>query len=296
MFGCLKVEILGTTKVCAAIGDPIEHSFSPQIHNAAFQHLKLNYTYVAFRVPEKNLKDALTGIRALGIHGLNVTMPLKRSIIPYLDELDANAKGIGAVNTVLNRKGKLIGYNTDGLGALSTLKANDCYVGNKKILILGAGGASRAISYTLAKDTREIAVLNRTIERARELARDINRTFGEKTQHGRLDEETLEKELKDTDILINATPIGMHPYEDQTPVNRNFLRSDLTVFDLVYNPPETRLLREAKTIGAKTVNGIVMLVHQGAASFEIWTGRKASIDVMLRACAKGIEDWKKSDE
>jgi shikimate dehydrogenase len=291
-----KVEILGTTKVCAVIGDPIEHSFSPQIHNAAFQHLKLDYTYVAFRVSEKNLEDALIGIRALGIHGLNVTMPLKTKIIPHLDELDPDAEAIGAVNTILNTKGKLIGYNTDGLGAFSALKANNCYLKNKKILILGAGGASRAISYTLAKDAHEVVILNRTIERARKIAHDLHKIFGEKIRQRKLDEEALEKELNDTDILINATPLGMYPYENQTPVNRKFLRSDLTIFDLVYNPPETKLLREAKAIGAKTVNGVAMLVHQGAASFEILTGKRAPIDVMLKACAEVIEDQTKSDK
>jgi len=287
------MEILGDTKVCAVIGDPIEHSLSPQIHNAAFQHLKLNYVYVAFRVAEKDIKNALQGIQALKIHGLNVTMPLKTKIIPYLDKLDSCAERIGAVNTVLNEKGKLIGYNTDGLGALAALKANNQDLVNKKILILGAGGASRAISYTLAKDARKIVILNRTIEKARSLAKELNKIFGKKVRYGEINEKRLEKELKDTDILINATLLGMHPYKNETPVSRKLLQSDLTVFDLVYNPPETRLLREAKAIGAKTINGLAMLVHQGALSFEIWTGKKAPIDVMLKACMEGLKNLKK---
>jgi shikimate dehydrogenase len=291
-----KLEIHGTTKVCAVIGDPIEHSLSPKIYNTTFQHLKLDYTYVAFRVSEKNLDDAVIGIRALGIHGLNVTMPLKTKIIPHLDELDPDAEAIGAVNTILNKKGKLTGYNTDGLGAFSALKANGCYLGNKKILILGAGGASRAISYTFAKDAHEIVILNRTIERARELANDLHKIFGEKIRQGMLGEEALEKELNDTDILINATSLGMYPCENRTPVNRKFLRSDLTIFDLVYNPPETRLLKEAKAVGAKTVNGLAMLVHQAAFSFEILTGKRAPIDVILKACAEIVEDSTKSDK
>jgi shikimate dehydrogenase len=250
---------------------------------------------VAFRVSEKNLENAMIGIRALGIHGLNVTMPLKTKIIPYLDELNSDTKAIGAVNTVLNIKGKLIGYNTDGLGALSALKANNCHLKNKKILILGAGGASRAISYMLAKDAHKIVILNRTIKKARMLANDLHKIFGEKIRHGKLCEETLEEELNDTDVIINATPLGMYPYENQTPVNRKFLRSDLTIFDLVYNPPETKLLREAKAIEAKTVNGVAMLVHQGAASFGILTGKRASIAVMLKACAEVVEHSTKSD-
>lgn len=283
------MRILGDTRVCALIGDPVEHSLSPRIHNAAFQHLKLNYVYVAFRVTGEDLENALQGARALKIHGLNVTMPLKTRIVSYMDRLDPSAERIGAVNTVLNEEGRLIGHNTDGLGALTALRAHGQDPTNKKVLILGAGGASRAVSYALSGDAREIVILNRTVWKARALANELNKAFGKRVRHGRLDEKELEKELEDVDILINATPLGMHPNENETPVSRRLLRSDLTVFDLVYNPPETRLLREAREIGAKTINGLAMLVHQGALSFEIWTGRRAPIDVMLKACTKGLK-------
>jgi len=283
------VKILGNTKVCALIGDPVNHSLSPRIHNAAFRHLKLNYVYVAFRVEEKNLEKAVEGVRALRIHGLNVTMPLKTKIIPHLDKLDSTAESIGAVNTVLNENGTLIGYNTDGLGALAALKANNQNPAGKKVLILGAGGASRAVAYTLSEIARELVILNRTTEKAKALAKELNKVFGVKVRHGELCEKSLEKELKDTNILINATPLGMHPYEDETPVSRKLLSSDHTVFDLVYNPPETRLIREAKAAGAKTINGLSMLVHQGARSFEVWTGKKAPVDVMLEACIEELK-------
>jgi len=288
------VKVHGDTKVCALIGDPVDHSLSPLIHNVAFQHLKLNYVYVAFQVSSEDLKKALEGIKALKIHGLNVTMPLKTRIIPYLDMLDPISKKIGAVNTVLNQQGKLVGYNTDGAGALVALKANDQDPKGKKVLILGAGGAARAVAYTIVRDARETVILNRTKEKAEALARELRETFGDKVRHGALCKRSLEKEIKDADVLINATSVGMHPQENETPVSRKLLRSDLTVFDLVYNPPETRLLREAKATGAKTINGLSMLVHQGALSFEIWTGKKAPIDIMLKACSEELKNWRKS--
>lgn len=284
------MKVFENTKICAVIGDPIAHSLSPQIQNAAFQHLKLNYVYVAFNVSQKNLESALQGIRALGIHGINVTMPLKTQILPHLDVLDPNAERIGAVNTVLNEQGRLVGYNTDAFGSASALREHNADPKDKRLLILGAGGAARAVSFALAKDSTQIVILNRTVEKARALAEELKKSFGERIRYSKLSQKNLKKELKDADVLINATPIGMYPSENQTPVNPELLRSGLTVFDLVYNPPETRLLREAKAVGAPTIGGEVMLVHQAAASFEIWTGEKAPIDVMMKACQKGVQE------
>ena len=284
------MKVFENTKVCAVIGDPVAHSLSPRIQNAAFQHLKLNYVYVAFNVSQKNLESALQGIRALGVHGINVTMPLKTQILPHLDILDPNAERMGAVNTVLNKDGRLIGYNTDAFGSASALREHNEDPKDKRLLILGAGGAARAISFALAKDSIQTVILNRTVEKARALAEELKKSFGEKIRYGRLNQKNLEKELKDADVLINATPIGMYPSANQTPVNPELLRSGITVFDLVYNPPETRLLREAKAVGAPTIGGAVMLVHQAAASFEIWTGTKAPIDVMMKACQEGGQE------
>jgi len=282
------LSISEKTKVCALIGDPVEHSLSPCIQNAAFQFLRLNYVYVAFRVGHKELEAAIHGVRSLKIYGLNVTMPLKEDVIRHLDELDESAEVIGAVNTILNDEGRLTGYNTDGKGALMALEASNQSPVDKKIVILGAGGASRAVSYSLAKEARELVILNRTVERAEKLAGELSSKFGNKVRYGKLCRSQMRKELGDADLLINATSIGMRPHEDKTPVDRELLRPDLAVFDLVYDPPESRLLKEARSIGAKTTEGLIMLVYQGAASFEIWTNKKAPIDVMMKAAKENL--------
>jgi len=285
------MKISGKTKVCAVIGDPVEHSLSPCFQNAAFQHLGLDFIYVAFTVRAEELGSAIEGVRSLGLHGLNITMPHKISVIQYLDELDEEAERIGSVNTVLNRDGRLIGYTTDGIGALNALKNNSVDPYGKKILILGAGGASRSVSFALIREARELVILNRTARRAEGLVRDLHRLVGrdEKVRSGRLTEENLKKELKDADILINATPVGMAPNEDKMLVKEGHLHPNLVVFDLIYNPIETKLLRKAKMVGAKTINGLSMLIHQGAASFEIWTGLKAPIHVMMKAAEEEIK-------
>ncbi len=291
------MDVSGKTKVCAVIGDPVEHSLSPIIHNAAFQHLNLDYVYVAFNVRASQLKDAILGVRGLGIYGLNVTMPHKISIIKYLDELDETAKRIGSVNTVLNKNGKLIGYTTDGVGAFNALRYAGSDPLGKKVVVLGAGGASRSICFTLAERVRELIILNRTLERAVSLANNIREVLGGKVnvRAASLVDENLRKELEDANILINATSVGMKPNDAYTPVKRDFLHRNLTVFDIVYNPLETRLLREAKLIGAKTIDGLSMLIHQGAVSFEIWTGVKAPIDVMREAALRKIEETEKEN-
>jgi len=286
------VNVSGKTRVCAVIGDPVEHSLSPAIQNAAFQHLNLDYIYVAFNVRADQLKDAITGVRGLGIYGLNVTMPHKISIVKYLDELDETAERIGSVNTVLNKNGRLIGYTTDGIGALNALKYAGSDPSGKKVVVLGAGGASRSICFTLAEHARELIILNRTLEKAVSLANNIREVLGGgvNVRALRLIDGNLRRELKDADILINATSVGMKPNDAYTPVKRDFLSRNLTVFDIVYDPLETRLLREARSVGAKTVNGLSMLIHQGAVSFEIWTGVKAPIEVMREAALRKIRE------
>lgn len=283
------MNVSGRTKVCALIGDPVEHSLSPYIQNAAFQHLELDYVYVTFKVGRKELEPAIQGVRSLKIHGLNVTMPLKVAVIQYLDQLDENAKTMGAVNTILNSKGNLIGCNTDGKGALMALEEINQSPTNRKIVIFGAGGASRAVSYSLAPEAREAVILNRTVKKAEKLAKELASRFGDKVRYGKLCRSQIGEELKDADLLINATSVGMRPNEDETPVDQDLLRPELTVFDLVYDPLETRLLKEAKSVGAKTIEGLTMLIYQGAASFEIWTSKKAPIDVMMRAARGKIK-------
>ena len=284
------MKVSGRTKVCAVIGDPVEHSLSPCFQNAAFQHLKLDFIYVAFTVKAEDLGDAISGVRSLGIYGLNVTMPHKISVIKYLDELDERADRIKSVNTILNRNGKLIGYTTDGIGVLNALKYNGVDPKGKKVVILGAGGAARSASYALSEVAGELVILNRTIERARNLASKVRKLIGShvNVKWDGLTEESLRREVREADILINATPVGMSPDVNGTLVEKRLLHPDMVVFDMIYHPLKTRLLREAEEVGAKTINGLSMLIHQGAASFEIWTGMEAPVDVMMKAAEEKI--------
>lgn len=277
------MEISGKTKVCGLIGDPIGHTLSPVMQNAAFKKLKLDFIYVAFRVKKEELGNALSGMRSLGIHGLNVTMPHKNAVINYLDEMDPTAKFIGAVNTILNDDGKLAGFNTDGVGALKALKENGVELTGKKLLLLGAGGAAKAIAFYAGQEVEELRILNRTVENAKRLAKNLRRKFNKRIKGNSLSANIIKEELKDSDLLINATSVGMHPNINKSLVDPKWLRPDLCVLDLVYNPIETRLTKDAKAMGAKVINGIEMLIYQGAASFEIWTNHTAPIQAMKQA-------------
>lgn len=277
------MSISGKTRVCGVIGDPIAHTLSPTIHNAAFNHLKLDFIFLAFRVKAAELENALRGVRGLGIHGLNVTMPHKTTVINYLDEVDSTVKFLGSANTILNKNGKLSGFNTDGDGALKALRENGIELSEKKVLLLGAGGAAKAIAFALAEEVGELAILNRAAEKAAVLADALNRMFGKKVVGGALSPSALQKNLQDADILVNATSVGMHPNVNQSLVVPQWLKSDLAVMDIVYNPVETKLAKDAKAAGAKVISGVEMLIYQGAASFEIWTGCPAPIEVMRQA-------------
>jgi len=275
--------ISGKTRVCGVIGDPIEHTLSPIMHNAAFKALKLDFAFLAFKVKVADVEKAVSGMRALGIHGLNVTMPHKSAVINYLDEVDQAAKAIGSVNTILNKDGRLFGFNTDGVGALQALRENGVEPRGRKVLLLGAGGAARAIAYTLAREADELVILNRTAKQAAELANLLKQTFDRKVVADALSPNAIKDTLQDSDVLINATSVGMKPNANQTPVAFEWLRPDLAVMDIVYNPVETKLAKDAKAAGAKVVSGFEMLIYQGAASFEIWTGHSAPVEVMRHA-------------
>ena len=275
--------ISGKTRVCGVIGDPIEHTLSPIMHNAAFKALKLDFAFLVFKVKVADVEKAVSGMRALGIHGLNVTMPHKSAVINYLDEVDQAAKAIGSVNTILNKDGRLFGFNTDGVGALQALRENGVEPRGKKVLLLGAGGAARAIAYTLAREADELVILNRTAKQAAELANLLKQTFDRKVVADALSPNAIKDTLQDSDVLINATSVGMKPNANQTPVAFEWLRPDLAVMDIVYNPVETKLAKDAKAAGAKVVSGFEMLIYQGAASFEIWTGHSAPVEVMRHA-------------
>jgi shikimate dehydrogenase len=275
--------ISGKTRVCGVIGDPIEHTLSPIIHNAAFKALKLDYAFLVFRVKAADVEKAVSGMRALELHGLNVTMPHKSAVINYLDEVDQAAKTIDSVNTILNKDGRLLGFNTDGVGALQALRENGAEPRGKKVLLLGAGGAAKAIAYTLAQEADELVILNRTTKQAVELANLLKQTFNRKVTEDALSPNAIKDNLKDSDVLINATSVGMKPNANQTPVAFEWLKPDLAVMDIVYDPVETKLAKDAKRAGVKVVSGVEMLIYQGAASFEIWTGHSAPVEVMRHA-------------
>jgi shikimate dehydrogenase len=277
------MAISGKTKVCGVIGDPIEHTLSPIIQNAAFEALQLDYVFLAFKVEVGAVGDAIAGIRALSIHGLNVTMPHKNSIIKFMDVLDPTAQTVASANTILNKDGKLFGFNTDGVGALNALEQNGVAVKNKKILLLGAGGAAKAIAYTLSQEAAELVILNRTQKPVADLVNILKQKFNKKISSDFLTPKTIKTNLTKADVLINATSIGMNPNFEQTPVELEWLKPNLAVMDIIYNPLETKLAKNAKAAGAKVVSGVEMLIYQGAASFEIWTACKAPTEVMRKA-------------
>ncbi len=271
------------TQVYGVIGDPIEHSLSPTLQNAAFKELKRDCVFLAFKVKTGEVESAIRGMRGLGIRGLNVTMPHKEAVIAYLDEVDSTAKFLGSVNTILKDNGKLIGFSTDGIGALSALKENGVTLNGKKVLLLGGGGAAKTIAFALAKVVDELIILNRSPEKIMPLTKTLNREFNIQVSDGLLAPSAIQKNLKNVDILINATSVGMHPDEEHSIVEPQWLRSDLTVMDIVYNPIETKLAKDAKKAGAEVISGVEMLIYQGAASFEIWAGHKAPVEVMRKA-------------
>ncbi len=283
--------ISGKTQICALIGDPVEHTMSPAMHNAAFKKLGLDYLYIPFRVKPEQLPQAVAGLRALNVRGFNVTIPHKVSVIPMLDSLDPLAEKIGAVNTVVNDNGKLMGYNTDAEGFLRALTDKGIGPQGKNIVVLGAGGASRAISYILAEKGARLTILNRKLELdwARDIARLIRKELGKYVRVGELNSRNLSSALEKADILVNATSVGMSPSSSKSPVPAGLLPPRLVVFDIVYNPMMTRLLKEAKTAGAKVISGVDMLAWQGALAFEKWTGRPAPVDLMRREAVKMLE-------
>ena len=281
--------ISGRTKICGIIGDPIEHTMSPVMHNAAFKNKGVDYVYLPFRVKKEELSKAIEGMRALNISGLNVTIPHKVAVIPFLDELDHLADKIGAINTIVNNNGVLRGYNTDATGFLQALVERGIEPEGKSVVILGAGGASRAISFILAERGSSLVILNRTWNKAKICTDRISEIFQREATALKLNRENLAAALSQADILINATSVGMSPNINETPVTSNLLKPSLVVFDIVYNPIKTRLQREAEAVGAKTISGLDMLVWQGALAFEKWTGLKAPIGVMKKEVIKVLQ-------
>lgn len=260
----------GRTRVYGILGRPVAHSLSPAMHNAAFAHLGMKAVYVPFEV--QDLGQAVAGLRGLNLGGVSVTIPFKEEIIPLLDEVVGPAARMGAVNTVVNQGGRLVGHNTDWLGAVAALKEKTELSG-RHILILGAGGAARAIVYGVLEAGGRVSVTDIDMSKAAALARE----FGVAALvPGQVD--TCEAE-----ILINATPVGMEPHSEEIPVAPELLSRFRLVMDIVYRPLRTRLLREARARGCEVVDGLRMLIHQGAAQFTLWTGRPAPVAVMAEA-------------
>jgi len=276
-------SIDATTKVVGVIGYPVSHSLSPQMHNSAFAYLGLNYVYLAWEVEPAKLESAIEGVRGLGIVGLNVTIPHKEKVLNLVDELSEEAEMVGAVNTIHNLDGKLIGYNTDVEGFLRALNEE---LEGKKAVVVGAGGAGRAVVYALVSNKARCIILNRTEEKAKELA-ERYKGLGE-VRAEKLNPTNLREALRDADILVNATSLGMKG-EIIEGIEEG-IREDLVVMDLVYNPRETPLLRLAKEKDARIVEGWKMLLHQGAISFEIWTGKKAPLEAMEKVLQKILFD------
>lgn len=265
------------TKRYGIIGDPIEHTISPAIHNAAFKELKLDYIYLPYWVRKDELGAVIQNMRTLDIKGLNVTIPHKIAVIQYLDELDLLAAKIGAVNTIVNNYGVLKGYNTDALGFLFALQGKGIKPEGKEVVILGAGGAARAIFYILDQKGSNLTVINRTLDNAIECTR-ISKRYHTALE---LNKENLIKALEKADILVNTISAGIQ-------VTADMIKPNLIVFDIVYNPVKTRLLKEAIKAGAVTINGIDMLLWQGALSFERWTGFKVPIGIMRAEIIKNL--------
>ncbi|MCJ7771248.1 shikimate dehydrogenase [Candidatus Bathyarchaeota archaeon] len=284
-----SLEITSRTRLCALIGDPVEHSLSPAMQNAAFREMGVDAVYLAMHVKSEMLAQAVRGFKALNILGFNVTIPHKTKVMKYLDGLDRTATTIGAVNTVVNRDGKLIGYNTDGIGALEALRESGVNPKGRRIILVGAGGAARAIAFTLAEIAQRMVIVNRTVSKARMLARDVQKTTQAQVTYKSLNSATLKNDLLSSDLLVNATSIGMNPRASEAPIDLSLLRTDLDVFDIVYDPVETSLLKGAKEVGAKSVNGLMMLVKQGAQAFELWTGLKGPIPIMTEALNNALK-------
>jgi shikimate dehydrogenase len=279
-------------KVCYIIGYPIKHSMSPKMHNSAFRALGLDYRYEAAQVEPDHLANFLNQImKRPDVSGASVTIPHKIAVMDELDDIDREAADIGAVNTIVNVKGTLKGYNTDGFGALRALNESMGDISDKRVVLLGAGGAARAVAYRIVQEAVAVTILNRTPQRAAELAkylREKSMKHDVEVSASPLDDEHLSRVMGETDLLINATPVGMHPNIDETPVPKHILHSQLMVFDLVYNPLRTRLLREADEKGAQTLGGVEMLVYQGVEAFRLWTGREAPVGLMLRVVKEAL--------
>jgi shikimate dehydrogenase len=275
------MNIDARTQFCGVIGNPVGHSLSPAIHNAAFRKLGLNFVYLAWQV--ELIGDAIKGLRALGnFRGASVTIPYKVAAIPFLDHVEVTAQRIGAINTIVAEKSELTGYNTDATGALRALKEGRVELKGRHIVILGSGGAARAIAFALAGESGadKLTLLGVDDPERTSLAQDIRSQAALTVEDFHLDEAALRRVLLDAHVLIHCTPVGMSPKADTTCISASLLHADLSVMDIVYNPLETRLLKDAKRAGCRTIPGLEMFLNQAVTQFEFWTNQPAPVEVM----------------
>lgn len=279
--------IVSTTRLLGVIGDPIAHSLSPDMHNAAIAALEIDYCYVAFHVLPDGIESALDGMRALQIRGLNVTLPHKSAVMPHLDRVSDEASAVGAVNTISLRDGELVGQNTDVYGLVTALEHTAGLAAlPEHCVILGSGGVARAAVYALAsrKEVRRVSILNRTVARAEALARDMQCITGKAIDAGDLTKDTQMRRFVDAGLVVNGTSLGMVPEVERTPLaDTDAIHPQLVLYDTVFNPLDTLLMRQFRSAGARAFGGLDMLVYQGARSFAIWTGIEPPVDVMKRA-------------
>ena len=284
------MKVTGQTRLAGIIGHPIAHTLSPAMHNAAFAEMGMDWCYLPFDVRPQELGAALAGLGALGCQGLNVTIPHKQAVVQYMSRLSSEARLIGAVNAIEFRGKRPIGHNTDGRGFVHAFEDEwGEKLTGKRVLLLGAGGAAAAVAVQLLiEGVDHLTLANRTVKKAQRLVESCRRRFARKRVTALpLRADRLAPIVREVQIIINATSLGMRS-EDRSPIPAGLLRPDLTVCDLVYKPPMTPLLREAQSVGARTINGVGMLLWQGALAFEIWTGKKPPVDAMRRALQKAL--------
>ena len=287
LLGSTDLGISGSTLVYGLIGDPVDHSLSPAIQNAAFRSAGLDAIYLAFQVRQAELRWAVEGLKCLNVKGFNVTTPHKMAVLRYLDEVETEAAEIGSINTVKNEGDALTGFNTDGAGAMNAMETAGIIPDRRSVLLLGAGGAGRVIAHALAGRGCSLKVANRTASSARRLAKSLHEKFDVKMNTIPLSRQALKDSVAEADIILNASSMGMDG-KHNPPIDRRWIRGDHCVFDTVYRPVRTKLLQDAISAGARTITGLDMLVNQGACSFTIWTGRKAPIGEMRRAITKKL--------
>jgi shikimate dehydrogenase len=277
------IKINADAELYCIFGKPVKHTLSPVMHNASFKKLGINAVFTAIEVNE--IRNAISAMKALNIRGASVTIPFKIQAAKYVDKIDPLARQIGSVNTLYNKNGKIYGYNTDGIGALEALKKSRVKIKGTRILLLGNGGSARAIAFTLLKNGAKITIAGRNTKKILKLVKDI------KTKYKNIDYILInkidKKYMENINIIINSTPVGMTPDINKIPIEPELILKKQTVFDIVYSPHMTKLLKVSKDKGCKIIHGIEMLVNQGATQFEIWTGKKAPLSVMQKA-VKGL--------